>query len=1610
MTVQRPGLVKAGTAGANGQGARAVSNSAALRAKKAEDDFLARHKRQPTGAKCQADPTAEARCRSRSAGVSAPTPARNVPARGECGKLPATPSQQPTAVASSAAASQHGKTTVKTAKAASSRGTATRPKKPAGPKPDASSSMASPSRQDASRPEDKLSSADESASCRPVEGPPNTATEHRYDCQFEAGGLEEPSNEQQQPDRAEEEARSIAKETDACQPDQKQPVSVEQNACQPEQNPPSLIKEQEAGQPEMSEMPANVQDAAQAEEQLASLAEEQDFSRRQASSVSPTKVQGCLEELPSPANLHMAEDQEDTVTLFPSTALPLGHASSSTLDGGTFQPKLAKVVEEAKACLSAEQQDRPGGLLKEVLRRGADHMLDSPELDSCKQSSPTSPQPVPSSAGRLDHEAGGAVAGPLFQQEDFSSNCKGDFLPLPEQLLGAAKTKACRVGSKPHQCNPPTAKGGGNELQQALARQANKCVVLGAQGDSREDDGPEAVPIMEHIESFAAKRECELQASPAPEAKTCTDLSTQGGEQDHEDGSPESAPIIEHIESVATEGRCELQQATTRQAEKCIDPGTECGGGQENKDDRPESAPIIEHIESAATKGGCELQQALARQAKKCIDLGTQSGDQKNKDGRPVAAPMVEHVETTTAKGGCELRQALARQAKKCIDLGMQGRGEADKDDSPEPAPIVEHAESFATKGGCELQKVLARQAKKCIDLGGRTEEDEPQATLILEHAASVAKGEGGELQRALARQANKCIVLGTQGRGQEDDRDESEAARTNDRMESVALNSSQPLAVDTGYGHQRAAAAERDACCGQAQHAGKEPQQRLNPRRLETSGSEHELMHPEQVQHSDNGHGQPAQVRGDDGSEMELDLRTDCGECTAKVETEPLLAGSSLQPHMVIFAAGLVPDLSMGSLSDGSHACGPIGPSEKQHSSEAFSNQGLEQTRSPDKEPEQHEQMPAADESEMDLDVQTDLVYDIANSLPQPLENREEHFSDGHGKDIVIQHEPETMSDANGSLKTEQRQNPCKEAQMHGQEADCDVLEHLAASTRNVNTSQNLVDLPKQSWREPAVVHGSLRGCQLDASDAMQEEQKETTEQDKKHAQNSCQQLVSEPQQTRQQIASPHSSSHDDSAAEEQNQAEPKLMKEDIAHVDSIPSGLASPVRSETSGSESQMMQNSQEETLELASLQARLCGARLGAARPSMLGVISEEYHMDGAAAAMATAPSALPSGSLRRKAGSSTARSSSEEDSSAELLGFRAGAGTSDTHQVSSDFEDVSTIEAEETTFRIPEAFHRHNEERLTHEQISKDSSEENNSGIAIPAAVARQEQLSSHAEDSKHQVQQSKHVWRKQESFGGDHEQGMEEGGHVRSSVIHGRQIDLDRSALQHSMSADARKTASDSFILQNQTPTVLKEEQIMQECRCDDAAEESSQELFKQTAKTCGTPGDRTSDASKVSAQRQPRQRQPRQRQKPPAVGGDDSSLPSEAEDQPKTELLLELAKQLEAVTSAKGSASWQKREPLPVPRAECSEGTWMSLADASRAGIPIERAAVVCSGTHNSATQDISAKELRRKGCGARLPKSKWCYLGLALAGVGLLSLAVVEMAWQLGPEPEWFA
>jgi len=600
---------------------------------------------------------------------------------------------------------------------------------------------------------------------------------------------------------------------------------------------------------------------------------------------------------------------------------------------------------------------------------------------------------------------------------------------------------------------------------------------------------------------------------------------------------------------------------------------------------------------------------------------------------------------------------------------------------------------------------------------------------------------------------------------------------------------------------------------------------------------------------------------------------------------------------------------------------------------------------------------MEEADESEMDLDMQTNQIYDIANSQPKPGEadsgfvhqldetaadepsedaeglcgNAEAENTCSESQKHVSLHETEIMSNAQGDSEIKQSLDiRCKEDQMHERDGEDDILEHPAASTRRISIGQ----------------------CSM-----------------------------SEPQPACQSLAATHSRLHGDSSSELQCETEQKPTEDESVHVDFTPSALASPVRSETSCSESQSLQHSQEETLELATLQARLCGARLGAARPSMLGVISEEHHVEGAAAGTTTAPPALPSGSLRRKAGSSTAQSSSEEDGSIEISGLRTAAGPGDSHRVSGDFEDVSTIEAEETTFQIPDAFHRQNDERLVHEQISKDSSEDNSSWAAIPGAVGRQEQCTSHAEESKLQVQQSKHALREHESFVEDQGLCTQESGTVRSS-------------------ADVQKAHSDSFAVQNRAPTVLIEDK--------DVAEEHSQELFKHTARP--PPGDRTSDASKVSAQRQPRQRQPRQRQKPPAAGGDDSSLPSEAEDQPKTELLLELAKQLEAVTSAKGSASRPRRDPQPMSGGECSEGTWMSLADASRAGIPIEQAAAVRSGMLTSATQEIPAETLRREGCGARLLKSKWCYLGLALAGVGLLSFAVVEMAWQLGPEPEWFA
>jgi len=120
----------------------------------------------------------------------------------------------------------------------------------------------------------------------------------------------------------------------------------------------------------------------------------------------------------------------------------------------------------------------------------------------------------------------------------------------------------------------------------------------------------------------------------------------------------------------------------------------------------------------------------------------------------------------------------------------------------------------------------------------------------------------------------------------------------------------------------------------------------------------------------------------------------------------------------------------------------------------------------------------------------------------------------------------------------------------------------------------------------------------------------------------------------------------------------------------------------------------------------------------------------------------------------------------------------------------------------------------------------------------------------------------------------------------------------------------------------------------------------------------------------------------------------------------KDEMLREVAKQLQAVSVSVGKGSHLAEKPQ-----------WMSLADASRAGIPVDRAA---GSRRRAPTKEREQRDerVRAQSRGiltrirlktATLVSKKQC-LSLALLGAGCMCVAAVELAWRLGPEPEWFA
>jgi len=125
---------------------------------------------------------------------------------------------------------------------------------------------------------------------------------------------------------------------------------------------------------------------------------------------------------------------------------------------------------------------------------------------------------------------------------------------------------------------------------------------------------------------------------------------------------------------------------------------------------------------------------------------------------------------------------------------------------------------------------------------------------------------------------------------------------------------------------------------------------------------------------------------------------------------------------------------------------------------------------------------------------------------------------------------------------------------------------------------------------------------------------------------------------------------------------------------------------------------------------------------------------------------------------------------------------------------------------------------------------------------------------------------------------------------------------------------------------------------------------------------------------------------------------------NEAPDPRKEEMLREVAKQLQAVAVGKGHHLAEQPQQ------------WMSLADASRAGIAVDRAASTGRRRAPSAKdRDQQRHERGRSRSNGLLSlvaskTSKKQVLCIALFGACSLCAAAVELAWRLGPDPEWFA
>ncbi|CAE8672843.1 unnamed protein product [Polarella glacialis] len=422
-------------------------------------------------------------------------------------------------------------------------------------------------------------------------------------------------------------------------------------------------------------------------------------------------------------------------------------------------------------------------------------------------------------------------------------------------------------------------------------------------------------------------------------------------------------------------------------------------------------------------------------------------------------------------------------------------------------------------------------------------------------------------------------------------------------------------------------------------------------------------------------------------------------------------------------------------------------------------------------------------------------------------------------------------------------------------------------------------------------------------------------------------------------------------------------------SEVTPAPSGQVAPSATSTSEESSQedsfdgSMGQLGEETLDLTSLQARICGQRLSAAaRPFSLelGVISEDELSNTSGLA---APSQTAGKPLGVAPSSSEASGGGEERSAEERRCFRGGHRAS---SVSSDSEVTGPLARIAETVGSPSSVSGLGECTMHEQSLSLQ---------LFQLQQLRQLQMPGSTEQELEDEQQSL-----------DHE-GAVQPRDEDSEPQRQESFEWRTGQVIHQQPSDAAESSPEPLEQQQEEK---HEQQDLQELEAPPALVEKCTNLGLE-------PEERPGLARAEDLQQRPG----RLPDVPEEEPGQASA--SEAEDPEKEELLRELAGQLKSAAAAAGQSRSHGQ----------AEMSWMSLADASRAGIPLAKASagvgrrhVPGKGKTHAACHSKQSETASRKPKGwelwASIPSKSSVlgaakrYAGVSIAGVPPFPLLVL--------------